>query len=294
MTPGSSEVWAAASTLRGDVKMTPVRLLAGPDVLVKCESEQVGGSFKIRGALSALSSTPGSSVVTGSSGNHGIALARAASLGDANATVYMSHSSAPHKRSLIREAGGAIVLCDGGNSRRDSDARAFARLTGARYVSSHDDPDVIVGQGTVALEILEQVPGVTDIYVPVGGGGLLAGTCLATRRSGVRVVGVEPAGASRFALSLRAGRRVPLGRVATVCDGVRAQVPGELAYACSRTDVDHMVAVRDSLTENALAMLGAAGIAAEITGALALAGLLADRRAGPVPVAVISGSNARP
>lgn len=289
----AGHVVAAHDAMRALVRETPVvRLVAG--VLVKRESDQVTGSFKIRGALAVVMAARTWHMVTGSSGNHGIALARAAQMRDMRVTVFMSTASARWKQAWVGAEGAEVVLCEGGNEARDQSARAYAGWVGAPFISSHDHPMVIAGQGTVGLEIVRQVPEVTDIYVPVGGGGLLAGVCLATRGTPVRVVGVEPNGADRYRRSLQAGRLVRLDDVRTACDGVRAQAPGPLAFRYARDALDHMVAVPDERTAAALDLLASEGIHAEMTGALALAGLLADDARGARPVAVVSGGNVAP
>ncbi|WP_022886920.1 threonine ammonia-lyase [Glaciibacter superstes] len=288
---GLSDVLAADARMDQSVIETPMIPLGVSDIHVKAESLQTSGSFKFRGAFNALKVLQPDHVVTGSSGNHGIAIACAAAARGIECTVYMTRTSIEYKRSRIRQQGGVVILCDGDNEWRDMCARKFARDRGAIFVSSHDDPTVIAGQGTVGLEILRQLPNASDIYVPVGGGGLLAGVCAARGDAPARIVGVEPMGGNRFAQSFASGQRTRLAVVNTICDGVRAREPGELALLTSWDLVDHMIVVDDLLVVSALKILAHSGVRSEITGALALAGLLTDPGRGPVPVALVSGGN---
>ncbi|KAB1162083.1 pyridoxal-phosphate dependent enzyme [Micromonospora sp. AMSO12t] len=293
--PNADDVLAAADVVNGIARATPLTALAGTGLLLKCESQQVTGSFKLRGAVAAVAAAAASGVahvVAGSSGNHGIALAHAAAARGIKATVFMTRSSSMWKRERIRREGAEVVLCDHGNDQRDQAAREHAARTGAMFVSSHDDAAVIAGQGTVAMEVLQQAPEVTHIFVPVGGGGLLAGTCLVAGATGVRVIGVEPVGADRYTRSLRVGRPVRLDRVSTACDGVRAQTPGRLSFACVRDTVHRMVTVTDAQVFAAMTQLATAGLPCEVTGALAVAGALSvGIEPGATAVAVVSGAN---
>lgn len=199
---GPADVAAAAARIAGHVRRTPLlpglpapeRRRVGWRLLLKAEHLQYGGSFKLRGAANAVLALGARRIVTGSSGNHGIALARlAASLG-AELTVVLAGGAHPAKIALIRALGGRTVGVPGGVAERDARAQALAEETGAVLVPSSDHELVVAGQGTVGLEILAEAPDVETVYVPTGGGGLLAGVCLAAYGHPVRVVGVEPAG----------------------------------------------------------------------------------------------------
>ncbi|WP_246042421.1 threonine ammonia-lyase [Streptomyces globosus] len=288
--PGRADVEAAAVRIAGHVRRTP--LLPGPGVLLKAEHLQYGGSFKLRGAVNAVLALGARRIVAGSSGNHGIALARlAASLG-AEVTVVLAGGAHPAKAALIAALGGRTVSVPGGVADRDRRARELAQETGAVLVPSSDHRLVAAGQGTVGLEVLADAPDTGTVYVPTGGGGLLAGVCLAAQGHPVRVVGVEPACTPRYARSLAAGRPLRLGPSSTVADGLRGQQPGAVTYPLVRDRVDDMVAVSDAEILAAAALLRRGGVDAEPSGAVALAGALrAGRSGGGRCVAIVSGGN---
>lgn len=290
---GAALVLAAASRIAGRVRRTPLLTLeALPGVLLKAEHLQRGGSFKARGATNAMLTRAARRIVTGSSGNHGLAVATLGATLGAHVTIVMARGASPAKAAAIRGLGAVVVVIDGGNADRDRHARELARDTGAAFVPSADDELVIAGQGTVALEVFADAPDLAAIYVPTGGGGLLAGTCLAAtgpnRR--MRVVGVEPATARRYAASLAAGHPVELAPSATIADGLRAQRPGELTYPIVRDRVDDLIGVTDEAIGDAMRLLHGHGVAAEPSGCVALAGALRSRTAGRIAV-VVSGGN---
>ncbi|MER7972910.1 pyridoxal-phosphate dependent enzyme [Streptomyces sp. NPDC096080] len=262
----------------------------GPGLLLKAEHLQRGGSFKTRGAANAVLALGADRVVTGSSGNHGIALARLARPLGITLTVVLAAGAAPAKAAAIRALGAQTVQVAGGVAEREERARALAEETGALLVPSSDHPLVVAGQGTVGAEILADAPGTETLYVPTGGGGLLAGVCLAAAGHPVRVVGVEPALTPRYARSLAAGHPVGLPPCATVADGLRGQRPGRVPYPVVRDRVDELIAVDDSEILAATALLHRHGVDAEPSGAVALAGALrAGRRERAV--AIVSGGN---
>ncbi|MGF1426681.1 threonine ammonia-lyase [Kitasatospora sp. LaBMicrA B282] len=286
---------AARERLAGTVRTTPIRTDHLTGIALKCENLQVTGSFKFRGAYSALSALGAQEVVVGSSGNHGIAVAWAAKQLGVATTVVMTESSSRHKQALIRGLGARVVPCPGGNDARGQRVREIAEATGAVSVSSFDHPLVVAGQASVGFEILAQLPGARTIVAPVGGGGLLAGIAVAAAASGrpVRVVGVEPAGADDTARSLALGRRVMIDPPVSICDGVLAQTPGEFTFPLVQRLVDEVVVVDDTEVIAAMRDLARQGMRIEPTGALALAGA---RRlpSSPGVVAVVSGGNVAP
>jgi threonine dehydratase len=291
--PGLARVLDAAELIAGRVRRTPLLTLdALPGVLLKAEHLQRGGSFKARGATNAMLTHRAQRVVTGSSGNHGMAVATLGAALGARVTVVMARAASPAKADVIRGLGAEVVRVDGGNAERDRHARDLARDTGATFVPSADDESVVAGQGTVALEVFADAPDLDAIYVPTGGGGLLAGTCLAAtgpnRR--VRVIGVEPATARRYAASLDAGHPVELAPPDTIADGLRAQRPGEVPYPIVRDRVDDLVGVTDEVIGEAMRLLHGHGVAAEPSGCVALAGALRSGIAGRIAV-VVSGGN---
>jgi threonine dehydratase len=232
---------AAAARLKGHVSRTPVfgshalaALVGATRVDFKAEHLQQIGAFKARGALNAVLQLPESTnaVVTHSSGNHGQAVAWAAAKRGWRATVVMPEDSAAPKIEAVRALGGEVVFCEPNTAAREQAAAEIIARTGGVLVHPYDDPDVIAGQGTAALELLEDRPDLDVLVVPLGGGGLAAGTCLAAEALGrtVEIFGAEPKGADDTARSLAAGRRLPPEKVETIADGLRTAVPGELTF----------------------------------------------------------------
>ncbi|MGW3265789.1 threonine ammonia-lyase [Streptomyces sp. NPDC001056] len=292
---GKPDLLAAAARIAPYVVRTP--LLPGPvteahgtGLLLKAEHLQLGGSFKMRGAANAVLALGADRVVTGSSGNHGIALARIARTLGIRLTVVLAAGAMPSKAAAIRALGADTVQVGGGVAEREERARALADEQGAVLVPSSDHPLVVAGQGTVGLELLAAAPDTETVYVPTGGGGLLAGVCVAAAGHPVRVVGVEPALTPRYARSLAVGHPVRLPASATVADGLRGQCPGAVPYPVIRDRVDELIAVGDAEILAATALLHRLGIGAEPSGAVALAGALrAGRRERAV--AIVSGGN---
>ncbi|MFD8803852.1 threonine ammonia-lyase [Streptomyces atroolivaceus] len=298
----ADEVRAAAERIRGPVRRTPLLsadgLLGQPSpsgLLLKAEHLQHGGSFKARGAANAMLGRAAGAVVAGSSGNHGIAVAALARRTGAEATVVMAAGAGRAKADAIRALGARVLTVEGGVAARDQLARQLAADTGALLVPSSDDEHVVAGQGTVALEILEEEPDLDLLFVPVGGGGLLAGSCLAADLTGrprrpVRIIGVEPREARRYAVSVAAGRPVELSASRTVADGLRGQRPGEVIFPIVQRRVDELIAVDDEEVLGAMELLHRAGVPAEPSGSVALAGALQRGFRGRTAV-VISGGN---
>ncbi|MFJ9721321.1 threonine/serine dehydratase [Streptomyces sp. NPDC101209] len=292
---GPAALAAAAARIAPYVVRTPllpgpITTACGPRLLLKAEHHQIGGSFKTRGAANAVLALGADRVVTGSSGNHGIALARIARTLGLELTVVLAAGAAPAKAAAIRALGARTVQAGGGVAEREARARALAETTGAVLIPSSDHPLVIAGAATVGTELLADAPDTETVYVPVGGGGLLAGVCLAATAHPVRVVGVEPARTPRYARSLAAGHPVQLPPSDTVADGLRGQRPGHHTYPIIRDRVDDLIAVGEAEILAAAALLRRHGVDAEPSGAVALAGALrAGRR--ETAVAVVSGGN---
>lgn len=281
---GLAHVRAAAARIAGHVHRTPL-LSLDSRLLVKAEHLQRSGSFKVRGAANAMFGLRAESVVTGSSGNHGMAVA---ALGD-NVTVVMAAGASEAKAMVIRSLGAQVVYAEGGVAERERLVRVIAAETGAVVVPSSDHELVVAGAGTVGLEVFEDIPDVSTIFVPTGGGGLLAGVCLAAPAS-VRIVGVEPMSARRYAASVDAGMPVELPPSTTLADGLRGQRPGEVPWPIIRRRVDSLVGVADDAISDALGVLRGAGVPAEPSGAVALAGALATGSPGRA-VVIVSGGN---
>jgi threonine dehydratase len=286
--PDLGWVHEAAERIAGQVDRTPL-LALDSRVLLKAEHLQRSGSFKIRGAANVLLGLPADSVVTGSSGNHGMAVAALGAAIGARVTVVMASGASEAKAGVIRSLGAEVVHADGGVAERERRVRVIAAETGALVVPSSDHELVVAGAGTVGLEVFQDVPDVSTVFVPTGGGGLLAGVCLAAPSS-VRIVGVEPVCARRYAASFDAGAPVELPPSATVADGLRGQRPGEVPWPIIRRRVDSLVSVTDEAIVDALEVLRRNGVPAEPSGAVALAGALATGFHGK-SVVIVSGGN---
>jgi threonine dehydratase len=279
-----------------------LRQVVGGEVRLKCENLQRTGSFKIRGAfvrLSRLSEEERSrGVVAASAGNHaqGVALA-AAELG-MRATVFMPEGAPIPKANATRGYGADVRFFGHDLGEALVAAQDFATETGAVFIHPFDHPDIVAGQGTCGLEILEQAPEVRTVIIPTGGGGLLAGAALAIKglRPDVRVVGVQAAGAAAFPESLRTGAPVALRSMSTMADGIAVPKPGDVPFAAIQQYVDEIVTVsEDSLSRALVLLLERAKMVVEPSGAAAIAALLDDPQRFETPaVAVLSGGNVDP
>jgi threonine dehydratase len=300
------DVRAAAGRLDGVAHRTPVltsRTLdreAGARVFCKAECFQRGGAFKFRGAYSMISSLPPERLAPGvaaySSGNHAQAVALAASLLGAPATILMPDDVPVAKLEATRGYGAEVVGYDRYGQDREALGSALAAERGLTLVPPYEHPLVMAGQGTVALELLERVPELGALLVPVGGGGLLAGcvTVAKALRPGIRVIGVEPEAGDDTRRSLAAGERVRIDVPVTIADGQQADIPGELTFEVNRRLVDEVVVVSDAEIVAAMRFVfDRMKVVLEPSGACALAALLAGRVdgiSGSVGV-VLSGGN---
>jgi threonine dehydratase len=251
-----TDVQAAARVLAGRVHRTPVlrsRRLdewAGRPVLLKSEHLQRSGAFKARGALAAVLTLPAEESVRGvathSSGNHGAALALAARERGIPCTVVMPAGATPPKRAAVAGYGATVVECAPSLAARAEALRRVLAQTGAVEVHPYDDPRVIAGAGTAALELLDDLPDLATVVAPVGGGGLAAGTAVAVHglAAGARVIGAEPAGADDAARSLAAGRRQRLERADTIADGLRTEL-SDRTFAILAEHLEAIVTVGD-------------------------------------------------
>jgi threonine dehydratase len=276
-----------------------------PRVLVKCENLQLGGAFKIRGALHMVGRLDENArqhgVITYSSGNHGRAVAIASCLAGIHAVVVMPTSAPAIKVDAVRDLGAEVILEGTTSSERKVRAEHEAERRGLTMVPPFDHEWIVAGQGTVGLELVEQCPDLTEVYVPIGGGGLISGIAAAMKglRPAVQVIGVEPVGAARMTASLEAGHPVTLTRSASIADGLLPVRPGDLTFAHVRAQVDEVVTVEDDEIASTVSWLFCdAKLVAEPSGAAALAALrtaLRDRsrveRRDGVSVAVLSGGN---
>ncbi|MFI0192391.1 threonine ammonia-lyase [Streptomyces sp. NPDC017082] len=274
----------------------------GAPVHLKCENLQRTGSFKLRGAYvriaGLLPEERAAGVVAASAGNHAQGVALASSLLGVHATVFMPRGAPLPKVSATREYGAEVRLHGQVVDETLAAAQEYAAATGAVFIHPFDHPDVIAGQGTVGLEILEQCPEVRTIVVGMGGGGLAAGIAVAVKalRPDVRIVGVQAEGAACYPPSLAAGHPVSLESPATMADGIRVGQPGAVPFGIVGELVDEVRTVsEDQLSAALLLCLERAKLVVEPAGASPVAALLAapERFDGPV-VAVLSGGNVDP
>ncbi|MBL8265040.1 pyridoxal-phosphate dependent enzyme, partial [Steroidobacter sp.] len=256
MTLTLADIQAAHARIKDRIHRTPVMTSAalnekaGAQLFFKCENLQKIGAFKARGATNAVSMLSDDEarrgVVTHSSGNHAAALARAAKLRGIPAYIVMPSNSPQAKLASVRRYGAEVILCEPTLAARESKCQSVIERTGAALIHPYTDLRVMAGQGTAALELLEDVPDLTDILCPVGGGGLLSGISVAAKslKPGITVFGVEPKGADDAARSLAAGQIIPSTSPATIADGLRSSL-GELTFAEIQHHVDGIVTVSE-------------------------------------------------
>ncbi|PVC98607.1 threonine ammonia-lyase [Streptomyces sp. CS014] len=290
---------ARVTALEGSRHLTE---LVGAPVHLKCENLQRTGSFKLRGAYVRISGlTPverAAGVVAASAGNHAQGVALASSLLGVRSTVFMPVGAPLPKVAATREYGAEVRLHGQVVDEILAAAQRYAEETGAVFIHPFDHPDIIAGQGTVGLEILEQCPEVRTIVLGIGGGGFAAGVAVAVKalRPDIRIVGVQAEGAACYPPSLAAGYPVSLDAPATMADGIKVGRPGDVPFALVEELVDEVRTVtEDELSSALLLCLERAKLVVEPAGASPVAALLSDPKAfcGPV-VAVLSGGNVDP
>ena len=303
-----ADVQAARALLVGVARTTPLEgsrplsAAVGGPVFLKCENLQRTGSFKIRGAYVRIAKLTEAEracgVVAASAGNHAQGVALAASLLGCEATVFMPEAAPLPKIAATMAYGAAVELS--GVTVEDAlrAAAEFSAKTGAILIHPFDHADVIAGQGTVGLEILEQCPQVKTIVVCTGGGGLVSGIAAAVKalRPDVRIVAAQAAGAASFPGSLAAGEPTSLTSISTIADGIAVARPGEVTFAHVRDLVDRVAVVEDAALSRALLLcLERAKLVVEPAGAAAVAAVMEDPGAFEAPVVVlVSGGNIDP
>ena len=296
------DIEEAAAGLRGIARRTPLVYVEALGAHLKLENEQPIGAFKIRGAYNAIRKLPDAArrrgVITFSSGNHGQAVAYAAKQFGVRAVIVMPETTPAVKVEGVKRWGGEVVFAGRTSEDRRIKAEEIAGREQLAIVPPFDHPDIVAGQATVALEIVEQLPDVETVVVPVGGGGLISGVVagLAAAGSSAVVWGVEPAGAPKLQRSLAAGAPVRLERTASIADGLITLTVGEVPFAelaRERARVRGVVLVEDDSIRAAMQFLWrTCRLAVEPSGAATTAALLA----GAVPrsrttVLVVSGGN---
>jgi threonine dehydratase len=304
--PDATHMEAAWRVVRQFLAITPVIAAPqlGPGVSLKIETVQPTGSFKVRGGLAAVAATleadPVRHVVGSSAGNHGLGLAYAAAKLKADVTVIVPRLASAAKVSALQQFDVRLVLHGEGYSEAEAHALALADQDGSRYISPYNDPDVMAGQGTIARELLEQVPDLGTVVVPAGGGGLLAGVTLGLAGTGVKVVGVESEASPSISTALAAGGIVPILVEPTVADGLA----GNLEAGAVTIDIllQHHVEVftvseadiRSAMSFSALKM----GLVLEGAGAVGVAavraGLIPSSADGRETVVLLTGRNIAP
>lgn len=298
----------AAARLAGVAHRTPVVRsrtlddLVGAEVLIKCENLQRIGAFKFRGAYNAVSRLTPEQLAKGvaaySSGNHAQAVALAARELGSSAVILVPEDTPKSKVDATRGYGAEIVTYDRYTGDRVAIGQALAAERGLALIPPYEHPHVIAGQGTAALELLEEAGSLDTLVVPVGGGGLIAGSSTAAKalQPGIRVVGVEPAAGDDTKRSLAAGERVAIPVPRTIADGQAAEIPGELTFSINRNLVDEIALVTDDAIRDAMRFaFERLKLVLEPSGATGIAALLSGRIATPGRVGVIlSGGNISP
>jgi len=303
-----TEVQAAASLLEGVAIRTPMEesrwlssVVGGP-VLLKCENLQRTGSFKIRGAYVRMSHLSpeerARGVVAASAGNHAQGVALAARMLDIKATVFMPEGAPIPKLNATRGYGAEVLFHGATLDEALTRAIAYADETGAVLIHPFDHTDIVAGQATCGLEIVEQAPAAASVIVPTGGGGLIAGIALAVKslRPDVRVIGVQAEGAAAYPGSLEAGAPVALASMSTMADGIAVACPGVVPFAEIVAHVDEVITVSEESISRALVLLlERAKMVVEPAGAVGVAAVLdqPDRFTTP-SVVVLSGGNIDP
>ena len=300
------DIRQAAARIASIARKTPVMTSerfdseTGLQAFFKCENLQVGGAFKIRGAANLILGLPTEQlkrgVVAFSSGNHGQAVAMAAQYCGVAAWVVMPADAPQSKVEATRARGATIVIYDRLKDDRVAIGKRIAEETGATLVPPFDNPRIIAGQGTAALELLEEIPGLDAVVVQIGGGGLISGSSIVAKsvNPSIRVIGAEPADANDTFLSLAAGRRVEIPPPKTIADGLRSPMPGELTFPIIQRNVERVVLVDDKeIKETVKFLLMHLKILAEPSGAVpAAAALFGKLPAGLRRVGfMISGGN---
>lgn len=306
--PTIADVHAAAALLEGVAVRTPMETsrwlseVVGGPVSLKCENLQRTGSFKARGAYVRIAGLTeaerAGGVVAASAGNHAQGVALAAQRLGIAATVFMPEGAPIPKEEATRGYGADVRFAGAHLEDALEAADAFAEETGATLIHPFDHPDIVAGQATCGLEILDQVPEVRTVLVPTGGGGLLAGIALAVKatRPDVRVIGVQAGGAAAWPDSLAAGSPQALATMTTMADGIAVGRPGDITFEMVRDLVDDIVTVsEESLSGALLSLVERAKMVVEPAGAAAVAALLDDPSRFETPaVAVLSGGNIDP
>ena len=304
MTVSIDDIKKARENLEDQIHLTPVyhsrflSKISGANIYLKAENLQKTGSFKIRGAFNTVKNAIASrgkvkGFVTGSSGNHGQAVAYSATMAGVPATVVLPRDASKAKVNAIRDYGAKTVYVDPPMERLVL-AERMAKEENLVFIPSYDHKDVISGQGTLGMEILEQIPSVDIVVVPVGGGGLVSGVLVAIKELNpkVKVIGVEAIKSNSMYLSLQAGHILSLDTIDTIADGARTKQPGKITFDIVQRYIDEIMLVEEEDIVHAMYLLmERQKIVVEPTGALSLAAALKGRFEGKNVVSILSGGN---
>ena len=306
----ADRVMQAHERIRPDIRRTPIEgsgdlgRRTGAKLHFKWENEQITGSFKLRGALNKLRSMMPrerkTGVVSASTGNHGLAIGHASGIEGVDLILFLPETVAEVKRKKIEAMGVNLRFFGDDCEKTEVHARGFAQESGRVYVSPYNDVDIVAGQGTVGVEVLEDLPDVQDIVVPVGGGGLIAGIGAYAKsvNPAIRIVGVEPGTSAFMKASIDAAELVAFAEKPTFADALAGGIEaGSITFSLCRQYVDDWIAVEEGAIVEAMAAIqDAHGRIVEGAGAVALAGMLTDRGrfAGRNVVCVVSGGNINP
>jgi threonine dehydratase len=304
--PGKPQHDKAWEIVRRHLAVTPVVSAPqlGHRISLKLETLQPTGSFKVRGGLAAVAATqdahPGRALVGASAGNHGLGLAYAGRVRNAKVTVVVPRLASAAKVAALQRFDVGLVLHGEGYSQAESYALDLAAREGGRYISPYNDPDVIAGQGTLARELLAQVPNLGTVIVPVGGGGLVAGVSLGLRGTAVRVVGVESEASPAVSTAVAAGGIVPISVQPTVADGLAGNLEaGAITVDIARENNVELLTVSEADIRSAMLFsVRQLGLVLEGAGAVGVAavraGLVATDENGRETVVVLTGRNVAP
>ena len=305
MNPTYDEIVKANSLRGNEIKKTPLihsptfSELTGSDVYLKAEFRQKTGSFKIRGAYYKIQSLSDKEkkqgVVAASAGNHAQGVAFASSLEKIQCTIVMPKNASPAKVAATRGYGAKVILEGVNYDESSSKAKAIAKETGATMIHAFDDPQIIAAQGVIGIEILEDLPDVDEIYLPIGGGGLAAGTLIAIKEKNpqVKVIGVQSKSFPSMRDSLKQGSPTACGGGRTIADGISVKIPGQLTFAVIKELIDEIVLVDDvEITKAMFLLMERMKFVVEPAGAVSLAYLISKKPAiGKKVVLILAGGN---
>ena len=305
MNPTYEDIVKADSMRGGEIRKTPLLYsstfseLTGAEIYLKAEFQQKTGSFKIRGAFYKINSLSieekKRGVVAASAGNHAQGVAFASALENIPCTIVMPKNASPAKVAATRGYGAKVVLEGTNYDESSAKAKEIAQNTGATMIHAFDDPQIIAAQGVIGLEILDDLPSVEEVYVPIGGGGLAAGTLIAIKEKNpnVKVIGVQSRSFPSMYESVENGKITVSGGARTIADGISVKVPGQITFGIIKNMIDDIVLVEDTdITKAMFLLMERMKFVVEPAGAASLAYLLAKKPPAKKKIVVIlAGGN---